>query len=398
MKPTALTLASWLLLTLAAQAQTAEKFRADELVTVDAPVEHNLYVAGERITINASVRGDVLAAAGTIEVNDSINGDLTAAGGTVTLNSPVQEDVLALGGTIQVTEPVGGDLITMGGEVTLAGDTKASRDVVVFSGEARLDGTVVGNVIVYGGTVQLNGECRGNLEMKGGEITINGPVRGASALAADSITLGPDAQLYGPVRYWIPEEADPPDFASVLVGTTAERDESLYPEDDFPWPWQSVPWFLLALTYILAVLLIIGFIFWVFPQAMDRAGAVLHQDFMRSFGYGILYLVGVPLVIGLLMMSFIGIPLGLFFMFAYGFTLLFGHAIVSVVVTYSLRDRYQYDWSKAWMILVAFLVFSVLRTVTLTPLLGIFVSVLMVGACFGALIISLIRKEQPIAA
>jgi hypothetical protein len=398
MKSTALTLTYWLLLTLAVQAQTSEKFRADELVTIDAPVEHNLYVAGERVTINAPVRGDVLAAAGTIEVNDSIHGDLTAAGGTVMLNSPVQEDVLVAGGTVQIIEPVGGDVITMGGEVTLAGDNEVGQDVVVFSGEARLDGTVVGNLIVYGGTVQLNGECRGNLEMKGGEITINGSVRGTSALAADRITLGPDARLYGPVRYWTPEETDPPDFASVLVGTTAERDESLYPEDDFPWPWQSVPWFLLALAYVLAVLLIIGFIFWVFPRAMDRAGTVLHQDFVRSFGYGVLYLIGVPLVVGLLMISFIGIPLGLFFLFAYGFALLFGHAIVSVVITYSLRDRYQYDWSKTWMILVAFLVFSVLRTVTLTPLLGIFVSVLMVGACFGALITSLIHKEQPVTA
>jgi len=398
MKSSALTLASWLLLTLAVQAQTSEKFRADEQVTIDSPVEHNLYVAGERVTVNAPIRGDVLAAAGTIEVNDSIIGDLTVAGGTVLLNSPVQEDVLAIGGTARITQPVGGDVITMAGEVTLSNDTEAGQDVVVFSGEAQLDGTVAGNVIVYGGTVELNGECQGNLEVKGGEITVNGSVRGTSALTADRITLGPDARLYGSVRYWIPEGADPPDFASVLVGATAERDESLYPEDDFSWPWQSVPWFLLALVYVLAVLLVIGFIFWVFPRAMDRAGTVLHQDFVRSFGYGVLYLVGVPLLVGLLMVSFIGIPLGLFFLFAYGFTLLFGHAIVSVVVTYSLRDRYQYDWSKAWMILVAFLVFSVLRTVTLTPLLGIFISVLMVGGCFGALITSLIHKEQPVAA
>ena len=377
---------------------SSEKFRAAEQITIDTPVDHDLYVAGERIVINAPVRGDMLAAAGTITVLDSIQGDLTAAGGTITLNAPVLDDVLAMGGTMQIESLVQGDIIAMGGEVLINKNAQAGQDVVVLSGEVQLDGTVAGNVIVYGGEVQLNGECQGNLQVRGGEITINGTVQGESTLTADQITLDPEAQLYGNVRYWLPEDAEPPNFAAVLTGATVQFDASLQPEGEFSWLGSSIPWFSIGLAYVLAVLLIIGFIFWVFPRAMDRAGKVLHEDFMRSFGYGALYLVGVPLGVALLFLTVIGIPLGLFFLSAYFFTIMFGHIITSVVVTYSLRDRYQYQWGNGWMILVAFLVFSVLRMLTLTPLVGLFISALMVGACLGALMIPVVRRKQPIAA
>ncbi|MEM8965117.1 MAG: hypothetical protein AAGE93_01785 [Bacteroidota bacterium] len=376
----------------------SDKFQAAEQITIDSPVNHDVYLAGERITVNAPVRGDMLAAAGTIILRDSLLGNLTAAGGTLTLNGPVLDDVFVMGGTVRVESPVAGDIIAMGGEVVIDKNVTSGQDVVVLSGEVQVNGTVAGNVIVRGGEVQLNGECQGNLEVQGGEITINGLVRGASSLAAERIELTPSAEMYGDVRYWLPEGTEPPDFSAALSGATAQFDESLNLEDDFSWLGNQVPWFSVALAYVLAVLLTIGFIFWVFPNKMDRAGKVLHEDFMRSFGYGILYLIGVPLVIALLLISFIGIPLGLVFLLAYGVTVAFGHVITSVVVAYSLRDRYQYDWGKGWMILVAFLIFSVLRMVTLTPFVGFFISVLLVGASLGALLIPLIRKEQPVAA
>ncbi len=376
----------------------SEKFQAAEQITIDTPVDHDLYVAGERIMVNAPVRGDLLVAAGTVNIRDSIQGDFTVASGTLYLNGPVSEDVMAMGGTVQIESQVQGDIIAMGGEIMLHKDALTNQDVVVLAGEVQLDGTVGGNVMVYGGEVELNGECRGNLEVRGGEIIINGTVQGTSIMTADRIELTPRAKLYGDVHYWLPESTTLPDFSTALSGGTAQFDETLNPEDDFSWLGNTIPWFSVALAYVLAVILTIGFIFWVFPKTMDRAGKVLHEDFMRSFGYGSLYLIGVPLAIALLLISFIGIPIGLVLLFAYVVTVAFGLVITSVVLTYSLQDRYQYQWGTGWMIVVAFLVFCVLRVVTLTPFVGFFVSVLAVGASLGALLIPFVRKKQSVVA
>nr|WKN34590.1 polymer-forming cytoskeletal protein [Tunicatimonas sp. TK19036] len=398
MKTFALFVAPLLLFSQGGDTPVEEKFDAAEQVLIDRPVEHDLYRAGERIVVNAPIRGDMLAAAGTINIRDSIQGDLSVVGGTLTLHGPVLDDVLAMGGTIRLVNNVEGDVIAMGGQVSLEEGSRVGQDVVVFSGEVLLEGTIAGNVIIRGGQVQLNGECMGNLEVKGGEVTINGTVQGASSLAAEKIMLEPNAQLNGDVRYWLPEGAVSPDFASVLNGSTARFDETLSLEEEFGWFGNSAPWFLIGLAYLLAVVLTISVVFWVFPRAMNRAGQVLQQDFMRSFGYGMLYLLGVPLAIGLLLISLIGIPIGLFLLFAYIFSIAFGHIFASVVVTHALRDYYHYTWSKGWMIFTSFMVFAILRALTITPFVGFFISVLMVAACFGALLIPHVQKKKAIIA
>ncbi|MGB3850395.1 MAG: hypothetical protein WA958_10550 [Tunicatimonas sp.] len=374
------------------------RFRAKKQVVISQSINHDLYTAGEKILINAPIRGDLVAAGGTIIVRDSIYEDLTLAGGDLTVDGPVADDILALGGTILLRQPVQGDVIVLGGEMKTTSYSLIKSSLVVMSGDVQINGDVAGDMTIWGGEVTLNGTCRGNLDVKGGEVTVNGTVRGTSALAAETITLGPDAQLYGNARYWVPEEAEAPDFASAMSGGTARYDPSLKVATEFPWFDWSPPGFSVALGYLLAVVLMIVLIQWLFPTPLQQAGKALRNDFIRCFGYGVLYLIGVPLLIGLLFITIIGIPPGLFILFLYGFSIAFGLIIAASVATYALQYYYQNDWGLGMRIFVSFVIFAVLRVLTFMPIIGLFLSVVAVGAALGALVVPHLRRAKPVMA
>ncbi len=375
-----------------------DKFLTKKRVVVTQPVADDLYMAGEEVLVDAPIRGDLVAAAGTVIVRDSIYEDLTLAGGDVIINGWIGDDVLALGGNIRLRQFVQGDVLVLGGEVRLDKASLVQQDLVILGGDVRVAGNIAGDVVVWGGEVVLDGECGRNLKVKGGEVTINGTVRGTASLAAEAITLGPEAQLYGDVRYWVPEEELAPNFAAVLTGATARYDPTLNLNRTFAWLNWSPPGFSVALAYLLAVVLMIVLIQWLFPHPLQQAGEALRDDFMRAFGYGVLYLISVPLVIGLLFISLIGIPPGLFVLFLYAFSLAFGLIIASAVAAHALRDRYAYHWGKGMLIFVSFVIFSILRILTFVPFVGLFLSVVVVGACFGALIVPHLRRAQPVMA
>jgi len=396
MKPLALLL---LPVTLAfVEFPAGEKFKAGEKITVSTALEHDFYAAGETIEINAPIAGDLVAAAGSITIRDSIQEDLTVAGGEVVVDGRVGDDIIAMGGDIRIPQPIGGDLIVMGGDITIDKTSTVGQDLVVMGGNVNIAGTIAGNLIARGGKIVLDGACEGNLEMKGGRLEVNGPVQGTSVIVAENMRVGPNAQFYGNVRYWLPNEDAGQDFTAALRNNaTAQYDETLQTEDGFSW-FGQIPWFFLIVAYILSVFLLIVLLHLLLPRVMERAGQALRQDFVKSFGYGALYLVGIPLAVILLFMTFIGIPIGLFVLAMFLFSLLFGHALAAVAITYAINIRREHSWSKIVLMFISLGIFIVLRSLTFTPMIGIFVSVILVGASFGALIIPLVRKKEAVPA
>lgn len=375
-----------------------EKFQADERITVDSALRHDLYLAAEYVGVNAPVYGDLRAAAADIKVQDTIRGDLTVAGGTVNVSGPVLDDLVAFGGDINIMSTVAGDLIVMGGTVNIGREVTVDQDLVVFSGEVTMEGKIGGDVKAWGGEILMLGETAGAVAASGGEITIGGTFRGPIQLTAESISLEPDANMYGDLRYWLPEGQPVPDFDRAMVNASALYDASLSREEIATWLGIPIPWFTIAIIYFLSALLMIAFFHWVFDKPLVRASQKLREDFMGSFGYGVLYLLGMPMLIGLLLFTLVGIPLGLLLLFGYSFSILFGHMIAATVFTSTINEQYKYHWSKGRKILVALLVFAVIRGLTLTPVLGLFLSVLVVGACFGALIMTAVRKKSAVPA
>ena len=160
--------------------------------------------SGESVTVSETqeVPDDFYAAGTAVTVSGKIIGDLYAAGGTVIANGEVTEDVVALGGSVHIDGTVGDDVRIIGGDVVLSDTVKG--DVLVMGGAVHILSTarIDGDVLFFGGELVTDGEVRGSLSGRAESVRINGPVLGdVSVTVARALELGDQAHIEGTVTY-----------------------------------------------------------------------------------------------------------------------------------------------------------------------------------------------------
>ncbi len=376
----------------------ASSIRSGENVTVNEPVEKNLHVAGGKVHIQAPIGGDLICAGGEVRINQAVAQDILAIGGNVELNKASGQDVRLVGGQIRVTDNVPGDLIITGGEVTIESNVTIGGDLIIAGGKVNMYGTVKGNVEAAAGELILHGPVAGTLTAKGGTIEISGAVGGASRLAAERIRLGSDARFAGDVRYW--QKSGDVDFGTTLAGgATASVDQALklqYTE------WQGkarlfqkriTPAFVI---YRLASgALLVGLIIAFFSGFFERIAGGAQRDMGKYFGVGALYLIGIPVVIGITAITIIGIPAAFAIGGVYSATLSVAGALTAIVGAYELEKRLNRDWSRGQMIMISLGIYLGLKALAVFPLVGSLAVFALTAIAFGFLIQAIRGKVQP---
>lgn len=359
--------------------------RSGEKVTIDQPVEGNLYLAGGEVYINAPIGGDFIAAGGEMQVKGPIGDDGLVAGGEIVIDAPVRGDLRIAGGQITIRQNIGGDLVVMSGEVVIAEGVSIGGDLMALGGKIEMRGNVQGLIRVTGGEFDMNGTAGGGIEASCGEVEINGEVGGPSRLAAGNIKLGSNAAFAGDVRYW--QEGGEIDFGDRLRnGATATFDPSLERRAG-GWDMDEVKrgMFLFSVYRFLAGIVLIVLLIYFFNRFFRRHAGRITNNMAGSFGYGMLYLIGVPILIVLALITIIGIPVAFIMAAGYGITLALAGALVSVILAYELEKYQGKDWSKGTMMLIAVGISLGLRLVDFIPFVGGIVLFLLIAVVFGYL-------------
>ncbi|MBN1762799.1 MAG: hypothetical protein JW878_06970 [Methanomicrobia archaeon] len=130
-------------------------------ISVDSPIDDDVFAAGDTITINAPVAGVVLAG-GNITINAPVSGDVFAAGGTIVVNSDVDGKIVAAGGEIDLSGSAT-NAVLAGGMVNIRPDTVISKDAVIAGSSVINAGTVAGNLTVRAEQFQNTGTA-GNVD------------------------------------------------------------------------------------------------------------------------------------------------------------------------------------------------------------------------------------------
>ena len=280
-------------------------------------INENVYATGGTIASAARIVGDLYAAGGTILVGGFVGGDLVVGGGTITVTGEVADDLRAGGGTVVVQGVVRGDVLVGGGQVHLAG-SRIGGDATVGGGTVRLDAPVEKNVKVGGGEVYLNSAIAGNVEVD-----------------ADKLTLGPNARITGDLTYRASREVVLEEGSVVSGVTTFE------PREDRG----SGAGVLLAIFSVAALIFILmlglgGLIFVLFFKRY--AHEVVNNAFggpLLELGRGLLVAVAMPILSILLLVTVIGLPLGLL-----GLTLYIALIIFSWLMAPVLMGSLVYRW------------------------------------------------------
>ncbi len=269
-------------------------------------------------------------------------------GGNVDISQAAQGPVIAAGGNVTVNAPVDGNLAVAGGNVALGSAAAIS-----------------GNASMAGGTINVDGSIKGNLHAAAGRIRINGPVAGNTSIAARTLELGPDARLQGKLIFRGEELRRDPS-AQVAGGveqlprrwhwherTAAERFEH-------GWIWSAG---LMVLAALIAAAL---------PGASRRMAQELRERPWITPLLGFVALTSIPIAAVLMMITIIGIPIGLLALVGYFALLLVGYVWLAVVVGGMLLDRVKPETAAqtAWRVGAAVLAMLVLALLVRVPFVG----------------------------
>lgn len=327
----------------------AAQYRAGDQpsLQVSERIADDLYMAGGSVSSAGVVAGDLIVAGGSIVVSGDVGADVIAGGGTVTVLSNVGDDVRVGGGTVLVQGRVSGDVIVGGGQVTVGGPG------------------VGGDVIVGGGTVRIDAPVAGNLKIAGGVVYINAPIAGDISIEADKVTLGSAAVVAGNLTYKAKAELVKEDGAVITGKVTFEPRVRQHASAALVAGLISL-WVVGKFLMLLTCALVVGLIFRRYStEAVEKAT----ERPMLELGRGFLVIMGLPVVSMLLMVTVVGIPLGILGWIGFIALSLFAWIMAPILVG-SIAHSYfsKSDMEVSWKtILLGVFLFEL---VGLVPLLG----------------------------
>ena len=261
----------------------------------------NYYAAGNTIEIASPISADLIVAGRQIDIKERVAGDILAAGWRVTLAAPADDDVRMAGAEISLNAPVSGDVTIAGGDVTLGSATR-----------------VLGRGWVTGQTVRAAGVFERELQIAGATVQISGETRQPLRVIADSLEILPGARIRGGLAYKSPKQARIADAASIAGPVTFDRIPEREAREARQLPTASSVLF--ALHLLFAGWLVILFL----PRAEASVVETLRVRPWRSLLAGFVLVVCTPVAAAILVVSVLGLPIGLVLAASYAIALFIG--------------------------------------------------------------------------
>jgi hypothetical protein len=224
---------------------------------------------------------------------------------------------------------------------------------------------------------------KGDINCKGEYIYMNGTVGGTAILAATEIQTGDSAAFQEEVRYW--DSDGQVDFGSSMFDRKAIYDPALEIKTA-KLQYLGFTTLFILIAYLLSALLTITVIQYLFSNIMRRSARQSYTASGRSIAYGLALMLAVPIVAILLLVSLIGIPIGMVLLTLMVILGALNSAILAVFLANILNNRNRYNWRNGKIAGVSFLMFLLIKVITLIPVIGWIVMLVATAAMFGAFI------------
>lgn len=251
----------------------------------------NLYVAGGNVLVNGKTLGDLYVAGGNVTIEGNVEGDLVAAGGNLYLNGEVGGDVRVAGGSMIINSKVGGDVVLLGGSVVLNEKSSVGGDLIVNSGEANISSPVAGKLVANGGVITINSEVKGSV----------------SIFAEQQLNIGSKTIFGQNAKYQSRTEAKVADGAT-LGGLQYEKITKSQHDGGAAFATVISLGFVAKLIAMIIVALIV---IRLFPKKSHELVAHIQSHPWSNLGIGTVGFIVAPILVILLLITFVGFYLGL---------------------------------------------------------------------------------------
>lgn len=332
----------------------------------------------------ATTTGDVYGGGGTVSVVGAVAGDVVAGGGTVTVQGPVSQDVIVGGGTVMVLGAVGDDIRVAGGNVTIGGTV--AGDVIAMGGTVHIlqSATIGGDVVLLGGVMALEGAAAGRVYARGGELTINSAVGGGVDAMVENVTIGSLARITGGVTYTAPQEMTRAEGAQIegAVAYTPVTERAAEKRDGAGGFFAFFS--IMAFIKIIGLTILALIILWLFKHlAVEVSEEALARPALNGL-LGFATMIVVPIALVLIMMTILGLFVGItgfvlymaLLLVAGALTMILAGALLSLMISRTMCVNWK------WTLLGA----VVLYLVALIPFVGWFITFIIYFITLGSFI------------
>ena len=289
---------------------------------------------------NEVINHSIFTAGNSVNYNNNVNGASYIAGYDVTFGGSTEYGFLAAN-TLHVTGAVHNDLFAAGNIVVL--DQEVGRDAYVAGNEVTINGNIKGNAFVAASRVKLNNTTiSGDLNIVASTVDISGDVK-----VTGTLNINEDARINGNITYGTKSTYK---TKSVKLNTFKVKVTSTLIS--------------LVTTLIFGLLFIL-----LAPKVAKRFKE--EREFGKVIGYSFLWLLLVPIVCALLLMTMVGSLAALALILVYIFTLMlstiasgifFGNLINTKI--FKIADNRYLD------LIIGLLVFKLLN---LIPFVGVII-------------------------
>ena len=275
-----------------AEAAVIELDRDTYVLPAGQTIDNDLIVAGEIVRIEGTVNGDLIVAARLVEVSGSITGDILGFAeeidvtGTVAGNVRTASRSLDIEGIVEGNVTAAGEILRVGPGAQVQGSFTAAGKKTILAGPVERD------LLIAAQTHQIDSR-----------------VGGSALLAGEELAIGDGAVVEGAIQFYgerEPEVSPAAKLASPVSFEPVEEDE----EGGSRLSWLAHFVYFWAAAFVLGTAFVL-----IGPGAAEAITAVHLPKHGRSLLVGLLSVGGVAALAFGLMITLVGLPLGLVTLF-----------------------------------------------------------------------------------
>lgn len=321
--------------------------------------------------------------------NTIYTSDYFTAGQNVELNKLVDGNSFAMGDTINVTGQINGDLFVLGNKVIIDENAIIYNNLFVLAKELVINGTVY-NLYSLSTDLTLGQSAIIYRDMASysNKITFEGRVQRDVFVTANELNFPDNSKtlVYGSFNYTSVNEANIPD--GIIKG-----------DINFKKIDTSIDTSTLILNYIIRfvataifVLVVVLFLIFFTPKAIDRAKYNLIERPFATTGIGILGIALIPFIVVLLMTLSVTLPLAMTLAVIYGILVSLAFSFFAIAIAKYLVDKFnlQKKWQLALFTIISALVMYAL---TIIPAIGGYAKLFFIVVGFGIVLVSIFSKK-----
>ncbi len=322
----------------------------DGKLTLSTEVFDNYIAVGGEVIIDADIHGDLIIFAANASINANVYGNLIMGAGQAKINGEVTKNVYAAFGQVE------------------------------FLNSSKIDG----DVFLAAGNSIINNQIEGKLYAGTGSLVIDGIIKRGFSANSGSIELKDKSQILGDIKYTAPEKMTVDSNASI----TGNIDEKIVDKEAEKQEKQKFSAFgvsagfagkVTATLISLISALIVGIILLtLFPKFSEKVSSTIQNKFWPSAGWGLLFVIVLPIVMIIALILIVGAPLSLILLGVYWLLIYLAKIFVGLCLGMHLsKNKMKPIWAMTFGLFLLYLI-------GLIPIIGGIANFIVVIVGFGA--------------